>query len=383
MPLLAVLALGVCAGGARAATVVVVTGRGWGHGVGMSQWGARGYALHGWSWRQILAHYYPGTQLASTANVTVRVLLGASQPGADVECAAGMRVGDATGRTFALPAKTYNVGPGLLVRKHRLQSPIAFYCNGGPLVWDGRAYHGTLVVYERRRPARGRRRGRPGGLRPRRRRRRDAAPVAARRARGAGGGRALVRPRDAAPAQALRPVRGRPQPGVRRDGSRRRRARSTPRRRRRGGSSRTAAASRRRTSSPRRAGVPRTCGTSGRSSAAVPYLRSVPDPYDVDSPVHDWGPFALSPAALVGAAAAFRSARCTSCATGRDASRASRSEASRSRACEVMRLLHLRSTWFSVGALSLTDSRSSVVFGRQRRARREHGGNGATPRCRS
>ncbi|HEY1538846.1 MAG TPA: SpoIID/LytB domain-containing protein, partial [Solirubrobacteraceae bacterium] len=134
------------AGSARAATVVVVTGRGWGHGVGMSQWGARGYAQHGWRWRQILAHYYPGTTVSDTANVTVRVLLGASQPGADVGCAAGMRVGDATGRTFALPAKSYHVGSGLLVHKHRLQSPIAFYCSGGPLVWDARAYHGTLVV---------------------------------------------------------------------------------------------------------------------------------------------------------------------------------------------------------------------------------------------
>src|SRR5581483_1539479 len=136
--------------GVRAATVIVVTGRGWGHGVGMSQWGARGYALHGWSFKQILGHYYPGTELASTPNVTVRVLLAASQPGAAVACAAGMKVGDATGRTFPLPAKTYDVGPGLLVRKHRLRSPIAFYCSGGPLVWDGRAYHGTLVVWSGR-----------------------------------------------------------------------------------------------------------------------------------------------------------------------------------------------------------------------------------------
>ncbi|MBV8481055.1 MAG: hypothetical protein JOY72_12225, partial [Actinobacteria bacterium] len=58
------LALAAGAGAARAATVVVVTGRGWGHGVGMSQWGAYGYALHGWKYERILAHYYPGTKLA-------------------------------------------------------------------------------------------------------------------------------------------------------------------------------------------------------------------------------------------------------------------------------------------------------------------------------
>jgi stage II sporulation protein D len=33
---------------ARAGTALIVTGHGWGHGVGMSQWGAYGSALHGW-----------------------------------------------------------------------------------------------------------------------------------------------------------------------------------------------------------------------------------------------------------------------------------------------------------------------------------------------
>jgi len=40
-----------------------VQGLGRGHGVGMCQEGARGYAVQGWSGRQILAHYYPGTTL--------------------------------------------------------------------------------------------------------------------------------------------------------------------------------------------------------------------------------------------------------------------------------------------------------------------------------
>jgi len=37
-----------------------VTGRGWGHGVGMVQWGARGKAERGWSADRILAYYYGG-----------------------------------------------------------------------------------------------------------------------------------------------------------------------------------------------------------------------------------------------------------------------------------------------------------------------------------
>ena len=40
------------------------TGRGWGHGVGMSQYGAEGDAAHGWSAAKILAWYYRGTTLA-------------------------------------------------------------------------------------------------------------------------------------------------------------------------------------------------------------------------------------------------------------------------------------------------------------------------------
>ena len=43
----------------------VFTGKGFGHGVGMSQWGAQGMALKGASYSQILAHYYVGTALTS------------------------------------------------------------------------------------------------------------------------------------------------------------------------------------------------------------------------------------------------------------------------------------------------------------------------------
>jgi stage II sporulation protein D len=39
---------------------VTVAGRGWGHGVGMVQWGAYGKARRGWSADQILAYYYGG-----------------------------------------------------------------------------------------------------------------------------------------------------------------------------------------------------------------------------------------------------------------------------------------------------------------------------------
>ncbi len=47
---------------AAADTVVTIDGRGYGHGYGLSQWGAYGYAVdHGWTSAQILNHYYGGT----------------------------------------------------------------------------------------------------------------------------------------------------------------------------------------------------------------------------------------------------------------------------------------------------------------------------------
>ncbi len=38
-------------------------GKGWGHGVGMCQEGARGYALKGADYKKIIRFYYPGTKI--------------------------------------------------------------------------------------------------------------------------------------------------------------------------------------------------------------------------------------------------------------------------------------------------------------------------------
>jgi stage II sporulation protein D len=45
--------------------VYIFNGRGWGHGVGMSQWGAYHMAQQGYSYREILDFYYERTELAS------------------------------------------------------------------------------------------------------------------------------------------------------------------------------------------------------------------------------------------------------------------------------------------------------------------------------
>jgi stage II sporulation protein D len=62
---------------ARASVSWVVHGRGFGHGVGMSAYGAYGYARHGKGYRFILGHYYSGTTLGTLqGGRVVRVLLG-------------------------------------------------------------------------------------------------------------------------------------------------------------------------------------------------------------------------------------------------------------------------------------------------------------------
>src|SRR5919197_6674292 len=53
----------------------VIPGHGFGHGVGMSQYGAYGYAKHGRDYRSILGHYYRHTHLGHVGSRTVRVLL--------------------------------------------------------------------------------------------------------------------------------------------------------------------------------------------------------------------------------------------------------------------------------------------------------------------
>ena len=44
--------------------VIRMAGRGYGHGVGMSQWGAKALAEKGWSAGEIILHYYTGAALA-------------------------------------------------------------------------------------------------------------------------------------------------------------------------------------------------------------------------------------------------------------------------------------------------------------------------------
>ena len=64
----------------QAAVRHVIKGAGFGHGIGMSQYGAYGFALKGRDYREIMAHYYKGTELGSAPSRPVRVLLQPSDP---------------------------------------------------------------------------------------------------------------------------------------------------------------------------------------------------------------------------------------------------------------------------------------------------------------
>jgi stage II sporulation protein D len=96
------LAALVAPAGALGAKEWVAEGRGWGHGVGLSQYGAYGFAEHGRSYEQILRHYYSGTRIGSAGGANVRVLVGGgdhiSFSGARRAC--GERLGERRGYRF-------------------------------------------------------------------------------------------------------------------------------------------------------------------------------------------------------------------------------------------------------------------------------------------
>lgn len=80
--------------------VAYIVGRGWGHGVGMSQWGAFGMAQRGADYRSILGHYYRGVRLVDTSsagNVDVGVAWQLKSVAADGD----LRIVDGDGRTLA------------------------------------------------------------------------------------------------------------------------------------------------------------------------------------------------------------------------------------------------------------------------------------------
>ena len=151
--LAAVLAtLTVLCTAATASADYVIDGRGWGHGVGMSQYGAHGYALReGRDFRWILGHYYPGTSVGRVVSARMRVRLrrtakpkvcGASA----LRDARGRRVRLRESRTYAfgaLGAGNLRVADAANGRtRARVQAPVRV-TGGGVLCLRGTAENGV------------------------------------------------------------------------------------------------------------------------------------------------------------------------------------------------------------------------------------------------
>jgi stage II sporulation protein D len=84
--------------------IFLLSGHAWGHGHGMSQWGAEGAATLGVSADVILATYYPGTTRTLLPNSPIRVLLGSDDnTDEQVQPAPGLTAVDGANRRLVLP----------------------------------------------------------------------------------------------------------------------------------------------------------------------------------------------------------------------------------------------------------------------------------------
>ena len=131
--------------------VFVVSGRGWGHGVGMSQYGAYGMANAGHTHEEILAHYYSGTELGQAPTKQVRVLLAEARPAVTISSRKPFTALDARG-------ETYKLAPGAIVLRSKLKlstkdgpvkaaSPLLIRPGKDtPLAFDGVQYRGSFEL---------------------------------------------------------------------------------------------------------------------------------------------------------------------------------------------------------------------------------------------
>ncbi len=133
---------------ALARQTFVITGAGFGHGVGLSQWGAYGYAIHGYDYPSILSHYYTGTQLGQTdPNQQIRVLLEANFRRVTFS---GAKIANSVSSAQPLdPTKTYTATPvlgGIQLQTGTTKlgpfAGVVSLSGDGPLLLGGHAQNG-------------------------------------------------------------------------------------------------------------------------------------------------------------------------------------------------------------------------------------------------
>jgi len=357
---------------ARPATpVFVVSGHGWGHGVGMGQYGAYGYAKHGVGYRAILAHYYPGTTIGMSPVRKVRVLLAQGKAKLTLSSTADFTVMDGAGKTHDVAAGTKILDSKLKLKvdtaakAKALQGPLLFTPGTAPLEL-GRPYRGQIQV-----TASG---GKLQaidvvGLEP------YVQGVVANEMPHTWAPEALKAQAVATRSYALSHLQSGSfdlYPDTR----------SQVYRGVAGEAPETNAA------------VQATAGqvvlyagrvaktfffstSGGRTMSAadawgtpIPYLASVPDPYDTLSPYHDWGPFAFTATKLgkaLHAQGRLVDVQMETNSSGRvaDVTAIGANGESKVTGAAMRKALGLRSTWFSVGVVSLSPPAGSapVVYG--------------------
>jgi stage II sporulation protein D len=146
LPLVALLAALTFAASGSAATLFVIKGKGWGHGVGMSQWGAYGKARQGATWREIVRHYYRNTSIGERSG-TIRVFLAGGRSSVNIGSQAAFKVGSkthASGSPRVRPTPNGRIKVGGI--ENSFASPVTFRPIGSPLKLHGSPYHGTFKV---------------------------------------------------------------------------------------------------------------------------------------------------------------------------------------------------------------------------------------------
>ena len=337
----------------------VISGHGWGHAIGMGQWGAYGYAQHGFTYDKILAHYYPGTEPGTTTVKSTRVLL-ANTTSVTISSTGPWKLKDGTAAATTLPAGKLTLNPALTFKLPDATEPQTFtgpltFTAASPLVFK-KAYRGTFTVTSDGKkltlvntvpleqylyavvPSEMPRTWLPEALK--------AQAVAAR-------SYALAVRKTTGAFDVYADTRSQVYGGV---------TAESP--------TTTAAVDATAGGVLNYGGKVATtyfCSTSGGRTAAindvwksppVPYLVSVADPYDSLSPYHDWGPLAFNPAKLkklLKVSGRLLDVQTTVNASERVDTVQAIGETGEKimSGAEVRTALGLRSTWFSVGVLAL------------------------------
>jgi stage II sporulation protein D len=136
---------------------VVIRGGGWGHGLGLSQWGSYGRALDGQRARRIIKHYYTGVDVAEGKHPrSLRIGIGQARSainlGTDPIRSGG---GDISFRVRGYPGDVAGGGPGASWRLEPVaDGRVRIHKNGDVVRHNGRSAfgrtnHPLIVEYER------------------------------------------------------------------------------------------------------------------------------------------------------------------------------------------------------------------------------------------